>query len=450
MDVGGAVPACVDEVLAVAPPGCDRRQVRRPPAPRHLQRAVVLAAVGQVGVEEQLTVVAVLREVRRGAPADEDVAVRQNLGAPERMREQRWVVRVLLVQRRAHARRVERDHERLRLRLHLGRRPVVEEADQLVGRAVMPRVVLEREAGARAHGEVALLATQPPDDLAAAAVDLVHGPGVAGGDEEVAVGIELDRVDVEVVVRALVGDARMRFVEADVVEAAPLEQHATTWQLELLHDASDHRAVREAAQAREVRRHSLPGGDERRAVRGEQKLVQVGRPAAARRHAHELAIAVVDDHVRPVAETVLGLALPPREGRLAAVDGRTEVQRHDGLRRPEPHRLAALVALPGPGERRQEEVAVTRPRIVVHRAHDRGHEIGPGAEEMRLRRLRGAERGVDQPDRPGARTEQQRSGSRRRRAPQELRPCPTRFDHAASLSTPGTREIVSQRAKARL
>jgi len=60
--------------------------------------------------------------------------------------------------------------------------------------------VLEGGPGTFSHLEVAPLATKTPQDFPALAVDPVDGPGVAGGDEQVAVGLHVNGVDVEVVV----------------------------------------------------------------------------------------------------------------------------------------------------------------------------------------------------------------------------------------------------------
>src|SRR5438309_11896761 len=54
-------------------------------------------------------------------------------------------------------------------------------------------VVLPGERDLPGHGEVAVLAAQPPEDLSGAAVDLVDRPGVAGRDQQVAVGVDVDR-----------------------------------------------------------------------------------------------------------------------------------------------------------------------------------------------------------------------------------------------------------------
>src|SRR5262249_5152574 len=52
-------------------------------------------------------------------------------------------------------------------------------------------------------GRVGVLPAEPPFDLAVPPADLVDGPGVAGGDQQVAVPGHIDRVDVEVVVRVV-------------------------------------------------------------------------------------------------------------------------------------------------------------------------------------------------------------------------------------------------------
>ena len=62
---------------------------------------------------------------------------------------------------------------------------VVEERDRPVRTA--PRVVLPGEPRPRPHREVALLATEPPDDRAIPLPDLVDGARVPGRDEERAV-----------------------------------------------------------------------------------------------------------------------------------------------------------------------------------------------------------------------------------------------------------------------
>jgi hypothetical protein len=60
--------------------------------------------------------------------------------------------------------------------------------------------VLEGGPGTRTHLEVALLPDESPHDLAAVALYLVYGPGISGTEEQVAVGLYVYGVDVEVVV----------------------------------------------------------------------------------------------------------------------------------------------------------------------------------------------------------------------------------------------------------
>ena len=75
---------------------------------------------------------------------------------------------------------------------------VIEDGDGAIG--VAPGVVSVAGSGASTHLEVALLASEPPYELTATAVDLVDGEGIAGGgDEQVGVVIYLYGIDVEVV-----------------------------------------------------------------------------------------------------------------------------------------------------------------------------------------------------------------------------------------------------------
>src|SRR4029453_19250819 len=92
---------------------------------------------------------------------------------------------------------VELYYDTPRLVVHLGRGAVVEDGDGAVSLAT--GVVLGDGSGAFSHFEVALLAAQAPDELAALAVYLVDCVGSLGVDEEVAVGFHLYGVDVEVV-----------------------------------------------------------------------------------------------------------------------------------------------------------------------------------------------------------------------------------------------------------
>ena len=68
------------------------------------------------------------------------------------------------------------------------------------------------------------LAAEAPDDLAASSVQLVDGGGIAGGDEEVVVVVHLYGVDVEVVELVAVVLLIVGLLDADMVQAVPLEE----------------------------------------------------------------------------------------------------------------------------------------------------------------------------------------------------------------------------------
>jgi hypothetical protein len=80
---------------------------------------------------------------------------------------------------------------------------VIIEADDLAlsrgGLGDIPRVVLEGKLDVLAEGEVAVLASEAPDQVSGGAVDLVDGIGVTGGDQIRAFVVLVDRVDMEVV-----------------------------------------------------------------------------------------------------------------------------------------------------------------------------------------------------------------------------------------------------------
>src|ERR687888_208374 len=93
-------------------------------------------------------------------------------------------------------------------------------------------VVLPRELRPRPHLEVALRAAELPEDLLRLPVDLVDRVRVPGRDEEVAVRLDVDRVEVDVVIRRrLLALLRVRdgleepVFESDRGPAVPLEEH---------------------------------------------------------------------------------------------------------------------------------------------------------------------------------------------------------------------------------
>ena len=108
--------------------------------------------------------------------------------------------------------------------------------------------MLPAERDSRPELEVAALAAEAPDDPARAPADLVDRMRVAGGDEQVAVVVDVDRVDVEVVIGAA-GISRQAIVglhERHVVDAVPLEQNAAGPDVELLQRAFEHGSTLDA------------------------------------------------------------------------------------------------------------------------------------------------------------------------------------------------------------
>ena len=234
--------------------------------------------------------------------------------------------------------------------------------------------------------EVALRAAETPDDAAGLARDLVDGPGVARRDEQVAVGRDVDRVDVEVVERLLHGAARLG--DVDVVEAAPLEEHTPARQLQLLHDASDHGRVAPSADRGEAHRPLLPARDQRRTLGRQQELVLVLAAVVAGAEARELTVGRIRDHVLTRAVAPGGRALPPRQHGLAAValDAEAEGgQRRGGL---EPDDLAGVVedqrpALARARVRRDEQQSGRGARRCgAHDVEDRRPQVEAAVEEV--------------------------------------------------------------------
>ena len=147
-----------------------------------------------------------------------------------------------------------------------------------------------------------MLAAELPDHAAGRAVDLVAGAGVAAGDDQVVVGrIDRDRVDVKVVpgVGRL---GRRRIVglgQPDVLVRAPLEEDLAGGDVDLLHDPVE--VLPAPADAR-VRADRLSvGGEQRRALIGEQELVQIALIAVAGVDLGDLVIVLVIDLVVALA-----------------------------------------------------------------------------------------------------------------------------------------------------
>src|SRR5919107_4895343 len=139
--------------------------------------------------------------------------------------------------------------------MHLWSRAVVEDGD---GAILLPSgIVLPVGAGALPHLEVTLLATETPQHLPVSAVYLVDGGGVAGGDEEVVVVVHLYGVDVEVVELVAVVFLVVGLLDADVVQAVPLEEDLSGLDVHLLGDALDHPPLRGATEVGEIKRYQV-------------------------------------------------------------------------------------------------------------------------------------------------------------------------------------------------
>ena len=136
---------------------------------------------------------------------------------------------------------------------------------------------------------------------------------------------------------------RVGLGDRDVVEAAPLEEHAATRQGELLHHTADHLPANRASDGRQVGRPHLVARDERRVLRRQQELVQVRLPPAARGQPRDDPIGLIEDDVGSPAKSKIGLAFPPRQHRLAVVVTGAEVHRGVRRRRVEPDDVARVV-----------------------------------------------------------------------------------------------------------
>ena len=281
----------------------------------------------------------------------------------------------------------------------------------------------------RVPGPIAKSLRLPPSrqmHRAGATIDLVDRPGVPGRDEQVAVAVDVDRVRVEVVegrgdLGVGLGERRRgRGCATRTARGALGISSSCTTPL-------DH-ASAPLADARAVDRRDVVGEDERRSLRGDDELVQVGLETVPGREARDLAVRLVEDHVLADAEAVLGLPLPPGQHRPAPEQRGAEVHRRRRRRGPEPHGLAAGVddhrtPLTRPGRRRQEEQSRRRPGGRAEHRHDRGHEIGSRDEAPHVRR-RGAPGRVGAAAVAGAPAEQRRSAAPPpARAAEELRAC---------------------------
>src|ERR687898_2122827 len=194
-----------------------------------------------------------LRDVGPTAPADQHAGVGQQLHVSLGGGESLLWRGVLAHQLGTHLLLVELYHDPAGLFVHLGVGAIVEDGDVAV--SLTPGVVLEGALGTWTHLEVALLASKTPYNLSVLSLYLVDGPGISGTEEEVAVGLYVYGVDVEVVVEmvGIFGQLDVGLLDADVFQAVPLKEHLPGLEVHLLDDPFPGHAILRPADRGEVR-----------------------------------------------------------------------------------------------------------------------------------------------------------------------------------------------------
>src|SRR5215208_660086 len=164
-----------------------------------------------------------LRDVGPTAPAYQHVGVGQELHVSLGGGESLLWRGVLAHQLGTHLLLVELYHDPAGLFVHLGVGAIVEDGDVAV--SLTPSVVLEGALSTWTHLEVALLASKTPYDLSVLSLYLVDTRGISGTEEQVAVGLYVYGVDVEVVVEIvrIIGRLDVGLLDSDVLQAMPLE-----------------------------------------------------------------------------------------------------------------------------------------------------------------------------------------------------------------------------------
>ena len=193
---------------------------------------------------------------------------------------------------------------------------VVEETDGAVG--VGPGIVLPGEADPRTQAEVALLAAESPRDVAGGGVDLVDGPRVAGGDEELVVRRRVDGIDVHRIEGGGLRIGRVRLGEIDVVGAVPVEDELPAGEVDPLNGGIERGSLRGAAYGPQVGAVGPVRREVGDAVAGDQEFVQVRRESVVRLDRHHLPVRLVDHDVVSMETDAVrrDLALPPGQDRL--------------------------------------------------------------------------------------------------------------------------------------
>src|SRR5919107_4807566 len=301
-----------------------------------------------------------LGDERSTAPADQHAGVGQELHISLRGGETLLWRGVLAHQLGTHLLFVELYHDPAGSIVHFGVGAVIEDGNSTVSLA--SRVVLEGDPGVLTHLEVAPLPAKSPYELSALALYLVDAPGIAGTEEQVAVGLYVYGIDVDVVEKVgIFGQLDVGLLDADVLQAVPLEDDFTALDVHLLDDPFAGHAILRAADRGEVRSRRGVGHQERGVLGRDEELVKVPTTVTvARAHPGYLTVGVVEDHVLADAVPGRDLALPPSEHGSAFVVLPLEVSR--GPVPAKPHELTLVVdyhwtVLSGPFLQSSEDVA---------------------------------------------------------------------------------------------
>src|SRR5215208_398574 len=325
-----------------------------------------------------------LRDVGPTAPAYQHVGVGQELHVSLGGGESLLWRGVLAHQLGTHLLLVELYHDPAGLFVHLGVGAIVEDGDVAV--SLTPGVVLEGALGTWTHLEVALLASKTPYDLSVLSLYLVDTRGISGTEEQVAVGLYVYGVDVEVVVEIvrIIGRLDVGLLDSDVLQAMPLEDDLPDLDVHLLDDPFPDHAILRAANRGEVRSLRSVGHQERGVLRGDEELVEVPTVTVARAHSGYLTVRAIEDHILADAVPGRDLALPPSEHGPAFVVLHLEVP--CGSVPAKPHELPLVIdnhwtVLAGSFLQGGEDVARSGVFVLLHCCHLDGGRTQVGTRE---------------------------------------------------------------------